>query len=152
MSVLADKPTHGFRLLMIRVPPQLFCSYEFRKREIPICCGFFQTPFLQHVLRARCLLRVFCRQQGALLVGCKHSSGGRERALLKPSSERPWRTKPLSGSLSISLSLCSRSLWIFNALPSFINESFHLLAVLGRWFAVGGGRMGAVRGGRQDGE
>lgn len=150
MSVLADKPTLRFRLLVLPVfLHSYFAVVSFGKGKFKFVVLFFKPFFCSMSFlkdRVRCLLCVFCRQQGPLLVGCKHSSGGRERALLKPFSERPRRTKPLSGSLRILFTLCSCSLWIFNALPSFISKSFHLLAVPGRWFALGGGRRGLREG------
>lgn len=74
LSSLADKPTPGFRLLVL--PVFLHSGWEFRRREIRICCVIFQPFFF-----------FFFAALSALLVGCKHSSGGRERALLKPPSE-----------------------------------------------------------------
>lgn len=110
-------------------------AVSFWKRGLQICCVvfFFQSPFF-----------VACSafspsSKEPVLVGCKNSSGGRERALLKPSPEHPWRTKPLSGSLGILLTLCSLSLWVFNALPSFISKNFHLLEAGG---VVRGGKEG----------
>lgn len=43
LSSLADKPTPGFRLLVL--PVFLHSGREFRRGEIRICCVIFQPPF-----------------------------------------------------------------------------------------------------------